>query len=682
MPQSVTFELSVDGQPIQSRQVELRGGPHTEAFLWESGEAGTKRFDVTVKDSLGVVLPSAQASGLLTVAGRDSILIVRGPGSSPALGQALTRQNLPVVLRAPAGLPTDPSGYQGFSAVVLDNVAAPSLTPEQQKQLRDWVASGGGLLVVGGTESLGRGEYFDSLLEELLPVHTDQRQRLQFTRSKILFVVDHSGSMSESVGTITKLQAAVGGVAASIDELTGQDEVGILQFDSGASWVLPFTPMSEKKAIMESLSHFYEGGGTDMTRALEEVTKAFGRPGPVKRHVILLTDGQTGDDDAFYQEFAETMKASQVSMTVLGIGSEINDRLLQSLATSSDGVYYQVQGADIPAILHKETVRVTRELVQEGRFTPLGGRDFQRELGTDPPPVLGYLVTRPKPLARVRWQIERPNGVDPLFADWRFGSGQVAVFTSDSGLRWMTPWSGRPEYNRFWGQVVRSLEAPTTDKTLRLEVSVAASEARVVVEAMDEAGQLRTGAVLSADHEGQRYPLTETAPGRYQTSIPLAQTGLQSVTVNEATGAGRASTWAWNPPGAEGARGGVDWAALGRLTSGTGGLLQPAENPSPPAPQWTWVALSLRDWLLALALILFLVELGWRSTSLGQWDSAWALFQVWWADQKRPWSPKVSKPTLRDTAEVERRTREAYRSLARRHQKTEETKSDAPPPPA
>jgi len=667
-PRSVTLALAIDGAVRQTRKARLKTGANVEEFVVAAGETGTRKIEVTVSGAEGQALPSAQATGLLTVEGRTSVLVVRGGHTGSGLVDALGRQGLPVLVRGPQGLPDTPEGYQSLSAVVLDNVSAPSLTEGQQGRLKDWVAGGGGLLVVGGDGSLGRGEYYTSPLEDLLPVQTDNRQRLQFTRSRILFVVDHSGSMSEAVGQTTKLEAALGGIVQSLDVLTGQDEVGLLQFDSEASWVLPFTPLAQKKTIQAALDGFRQGGGTDMTKALDEVVLAFGHPGPVKRHVILLTDGQTGGEEAMFQEFTETMKAAQVTMTIIGIGNEVNDKLLGALAAGSDGVYYRAVGADIPAILHKETVRVTRDLIQEGHFSPLAtGRDPVLDLGAAPPEVLGYLVTKPKALARLRWEAQRPDGErDPLYADWRFGAGKVAVFTSDSGIRWMAPWSGRPEYNRFWGQAVRSLETGEQDKTLGLELSVSASVARVVVEALDDQGRLRSGASLFADHGGRSYPLAEVAPGRYETSFPLDASGLQLVTVGDRAGPGRTWAWAWNPSGAELAQGGADWAGLGRLTATTGGLLQPLMDPAPPVPAWSWAPLALRDWLLGLALVLFLVELGLRSTSLGQLTAARAGFATWWRAQSRPWAKAVVAPVTRNEAEVERRTREAYKYLASR----------------
>jgi hypothetical protein len=70
-------------------------------------------------------------------------------------------------------------------------------------------------------------------------------------------------------------------------------------------------------------------------------------------------------------------------------------------------------------------------------------------------------------------------------------------------------------------------------------------------------------------------------------------------------------------------------------------------------------------------LFLFLLELGVRSTSLGQGAQARALFLKWWDDQTRPWVREAA-PATRGVDENERRTREAYRYLATRRKPRED----------
>jgi len=66
-----------------------------------------------------------------------------------------------------------PAGYQeimGLDVVVLNNVPAGALSPNDQALLVDYVRHGGGLLVLGGWYAFGGGGYADSAIAEALPV--------------------------------------------------------------------------------------------------------------------------------------------------------------------------------------------------------------------------------------------------------------------------------------------------------------------------------------------------------------------------------------------------------------------------------------------------------------------------------------------------------------------------------
>ena len=64
---------------------------------------------------------------------------------------------------------TDP-GLAQAAVIVLINVDAPSLGAPRLARIREFVAAGGGLVVLGGEYAFGRGGYANTLLAELLPV--------------------------------------------------------------------------------------------------------------------------------------------------------------------------------------------------------------------------------------------------------------------------------------------------------------------------------------------------------------------------------------------------------------------------------------------------------------------------------------------------------------------------------
>ena len=431
------YSVRVDGSIAARGSAFLLPGMNDVPLALDAGATGRRTILVEAVSPGSPARDEARSGAYLEVSGEAEVLIAAGSGTSP-IAKALRAQGTRVRSGGPELLPEGAAAYEGVAAVVLDDLPALAMTEAQQSGLQDYVAGGGGLVVAGGRTSLGRGEYYATPLEDMLPVETDSRQRLQFTRSKLIFVIDHSGSMSESVGGITKQMAAMRGVAASIGELDPMDEVAIIGFDTSPTWVLPFTPAGEKGKILSSLSKLGDGGGTDLASALEETIRGFGEPGPTKRHALILTDGLTPDAD--FAGIASKLVASGASASTIAIGEEVNESLLKDLAQRCGGAYYRATEAQIPEIIDKETLRMTRELIQEGKIETRVAAASPLIEGFEAgiPPVGGYILTVAKTMASVSLEARRagsPDAWDPLLASWRYGNGRAAVFTSDSGAR-------------------------------------------------------------------------------------------------------------------------------------------------------------------------------------------------------------------------------------------------------
>lgn len=682
---AIDYALIVDGKVAERGRASLSAGRNEIPLAVNSGEAG--------RHSLAIEAEGASCAAYLDVSGPARAIIAHGDGAygnggdgagrrPSALARALSTQGLEVSEGGPESLPEEGSGYESISAVVLDDMPALAMTETQQACLQDYVASGGGLLVIGGESSLGRGDYYATPLEDMLPVQTDSRRRLQFTRAKLLFVIDHSGSMSETVGSVSKQMAAMKGVAAAIDELDSLDEVGIIGFDSNPSWVIPFTPASQKRKILDALSTLGDGGGTDLEAAFEEILRGFGDPGPTKRHAIILSDGLTPEAD--FRGLASRLKAAGATASTIAIGDEANEELLKNLADWCGGAYYRAAADKIPAIIDKETIRMTRELIQEGRIETRARAPEARVALNAPslvegtPPLGGYLITKAKESATVSLEARSsgaPSGEawDPLLATWRYGNGKVAVFTSDSGKRWLSSWSGLSAYNRLWGEVLRSVERAESDGSLRTRASAEAGGATVVVEARGKDRRSLSGLRLSGKVQGplgSAFSLKETAPGRYEGFAPLEGQGLFGIEVYDAASSSRGSAWAWKSPGEESSAGGADNAALSLIASSGGGELLQGEAPKAAPARLGWDRIDLRLLLLILATLLLVADLYLRSTMSGQLDRARKALAAYWAKQlsmaaasreaRNPWP---SRDAISD-AEKEARFLEMQRKLA------------------
>jgi Mg-chelatase subunit ChlD len=686
------YRVLVDGKTAARGMASIKPGIDEVPIDIEAGSPG--RHSIVVEPvGPGTAGPETRTAAYLDVGGAAKILVVSGGQTDSPIANALRVQGMDVETGGPEALPEDSSRYSGRAAVALDDLSALDITEAQQTALQEYVASGGGLLIVGGPHSLGRGEYYATPLEDMLPVSTDDRQRLLFTRAQLLFVIDHSGSMSERVGGETKQMIAMRGVAASIAKLNPLDEVGILGFDSSAAWVLPFTPASDRQRILGALSRLGEGGGTDLAVAMEEALKGFGDPSPTKRHAIVLTDGLTPDAD--FRDLCSRFSAAGVSVSTIGIGDEINAQLLQQIADWSGGRFYRSAATDIPTVIDKETVRMTRDLMQEGRVeTRIAARASAVEGLGALPPVGGYLLTKLKSLADslIEAQVlDQGSGTwDPLLASWRYGNGRVAVFTSDSGARWLSPWSGTKAYNLLWSQILRSIERPSPAGSLRASASVESGNAHIVVEAAGEDGRSASSLRLVGRATGAAvgsFGLAETAPGRYEGYVPLdgpqaggqGDSGLAGFEILDPVTGERASTWAWRAPGLELSRLGADRTALSLIASSTGGRLLSEDSIALPPRATTWQSVSVRLPLVVLAALLLLADLYLRSTMAGQVGRAFAALLAWWNGSLALAEDSRAKrwPSHETTHDVERERRNAEMQMrmaervARRYEKTD-----------
>lgn len=90
--------------------------------------------------------------------------------------------------------PKRPAEFFRHHVIVITGCRAAALSSERQQQLKDWVLKGGGLLVTGGVQGLGRGKYSGTILEELLPVSVSQEDDFRKTSPDAVLAPTAEGS--------------------------------------------------------------------------------------------------------------------------------------------------------------------------------------------------------------------------------------------------------------------------------------------------------------------------------------------------------------------------------------------------------------------------------------------------------------------------------------------------------
>jgi Ca-activated chloride channel family protein len=158
--------------------------------------------------------------------------------------------------------------------------------------------------------------------------------------ANVSLVLDRSGSMDGE--KIANLKEAVGYV---VDHLNDNDLVSVTIFDDQVETLVPSQPARHHDEIKAKLASLIARGGTQISDGLKaglaEVRKGHAKD-RVNR-ILLLTDGQTWDDEEACLALAEEAGAQGIAITSIGIGDEWNEKLLLQLAGQSRGNSHWIQ---------------------------------------------------------------------------------------------------------------------------------------------------------------------------------------------------------------------------------------------------------------------------------------------------------------------------------------------------
>lgn len=182
----------------------------------------------------------------------------------------------------------------------------------------------------------------------------------------LCLVLDRSGSMAGA-----KLEALKRAAQWIVDRLSPQDLLSIVIFDDAepAEVVLPCTNVSDRQAIQRKIAAIEERGGTHMSTGmrlgLQELLA--GRSPHMVSSMILLTDGQTWEDQEACRQLADRCGEAGIPIQVfgLGLGEESNwdPRLLEDIARRSGGEWMPIEKPDDVATAFEKALRAMQGAV-------------------------------------------------------------------------------------------------------------------------------------------------------------------------------------------------------------------------------------------------------------------------------------------------------------------------------
>jgi Ca-activated chloride channel family protein len=618
-----------NGQFIGAQKVQVSAGKNVFSYRQSLDREGIHVYQAAIDVDGDTIEENNRAVGTVLVHGRPQVLVAdRDRGHAQSLAAALRAQQLEVTLVDPSGIPKDMAGLQKYDGIILSNVSAIQLDRSRMALIRDYVRDhGGGLIMIGGDHSFGLGGYYQTPIEEALPVTMDVKQRVDVPNLSIVLSIDRSDSMTTiASGKVTYLDLAKEAAHLVVDLLDENSEVGVMSWDTEWKWEVPLRQARNKAEIHQGIASIVSGGGTEGFPALREAYQVLSKRPAVLKHVIFLTDGQMRRDQ--FQDLVDRMAKEQITVSSVAVGKWSDERLLVDIAKWGKGRFYKTEDSQtLPRIFAVETQLASNSTVVEQPFkaklSDPGHEAIQDIDWRSAPPLSGYVATTAKASAE---QVLLSHWEDPVLATWRYGLGRTAAFTSDANPRWAGQWIQWREFNKFWAQLVRwtlrsATASGTTATVLRRD-----RNGEVIIDATDAKGgfinfmDAQVG-IVSPDRERNVVDLEQIAPGRYRGRFPAAQEGVYLVGLAQRSDQrdhGSQVAGLVVPYAQELRELGVDEAQLKELSELTGGgaLAQPGDAfQKARRSQRVWV--DAWPWLAGAAAVLLLLDIAVRR--LGAW---------------------------------------------------------------
>lgn len=644
--QVARVRLLRDGQPVRAEEVSLRRGKNLVRLSHREEQGGSYRYQILLEPEVDTLPQNNRASSYVRVQGMPQVLYITADGNATPLANALRAQRIRVKVVSPAGAPALVAQLQGYDAVLLHNVPAYELGFPSMRALQAATRDiGVGLGMIGGENSFGAGGYFETPVEEALPVSMDVRKYHFLPGVGIVLIVDDSGSMAAMEGSVTKMELANRAAAAVVRFLGNQDEVGVIAAGSDCRAVVPMWRVGEKKEeILQAIAAFRPGGGGIYVRpGLEAAAKLIRGSQARLKHLIMLADGDDCDDQEGAIPLATQLRREGITLSVVCFGRGKDEVFLQQLAKAGGGRYYFTDRlTNLPQIFTKEALIAGKaQYVEEPFYVRysndelVAGFDWQNA-----PPLLGYNTTTAKPGARVPlWSHQE----DPIFAVWQYGVGRSMAFTSDGKAKWCVQWVRWAPFPAFAARMVRAVLRSPPAEDVRTHVQVEGARGRVTIDLLQPAPTAQPPVLEACLYTptGESVPLSLSQTGitRYEASFDARGYGTYVVVVQHQQPDGKTqvsigmNTVAYSPEYRDLASNEQVLQQVARLT---GGKVQPAPQEifgSQRNPVRLPIEVSVS--LLFAAMVLLPLDIAlrrvvWHADALADWQHVWSTFTARW----------------------------------------------------
>jgi uncharacterized membrane protein len=640
-PTTANVRLFRNEQFLGQQKVQLSAGKNLFTFPQVLPETGYYNYDVQVEVAGDPLPQNNRASAFTSVRGEPRLLVVSSdPEQDQVLLQHLRASRLDVSLAGLEKFPSSLAEMQSYDSIFINNLAAGDIGSERQKLLESAVRDFGvGLVCVGGDQAFAAGGYRGTPLESTLPISMELDSKKVLPSGAVVLVMH---GMEFNNGNQVARDCAQGVLAA----LGPSDEMGVLLWDGTERWLFGLQKVGNKSALAQQIAGMNQGDLGSFQNILEMAHEALNKSKSNLKHIIVFSDG---DPAAPSSALMQSIVADRITVSSILISGHVGPETMIWIAENGRGRFYDVQSPnDLPQIFIKETAVILKSAIYEEPFKPQLRAASEVTRGIAPgdyPNLLGYVGSTPK--ARAETPLWTDKG-DPLLAHWQYGLGRAVAFTSDAKPRWARPWMGWPQYRQFWSQIAQWSMRRLDNADFNTEVAIDNGEGFLTVDASDEQGNYRNFMNLQAvvvSPKGERVTVRaeQTGPGHYEARFPTKEVGsymLNLVELQKGQVVGSQVVGASVNYSPEFNATEPNFNLLRRIAESGGGRVLdptvPAANPFLHDRRKTFQPLDLWEFLLRLAVVLFVCDVGVRRVQLDRVELERAFRRLFPAASRQP----------------------------------------------
>jgi hypothetical protein len=470
----VPLVISRSGRKLTETTVQIRDGVGTVEFTDRLAQAGSYEYEAEIRPETDAHSGNNRAKCWIQITGGPRLILVSRYQDDP-VAKVLGGMNFSVETIEPTQLKS--GMLTGAKAVVFNNVPAHEIPNDFLKALDFFVREqGGGFLMAGGERSFGAGGYFESAIDELLPVSMELKSEHRKLAVALAIVMDRSGSMTVGVGGgQTKMDLANSGAARAIELLGPMDQIAVFAVDSQAEKVVPLGPIGneKQKLINRTLRVKGGGGGIFVYEGLDAAWSELRKSKAGTRHVILFSDAQDSEEPGDYKDLIQEMTDEGCTITVIGLGTngDADAALLEDIALLGNGrIFFSDRPMDIPQIFAQETVTIARSAFLKdpvsakptGRWNEISPKPLEWLGGVD-----GYNLSYAREDASVSL-FSGDEYAAPLVAHARRGLGRTMAVSFPLGGEYSEATRNWPAYGDFLQTAGRFLMGEETPPGIAL----------------------------------------------------------------------------------------------------------------------------------------------------------------------------------------------------------------------